>query len=223
VSRMHLPAPERDPEARKPVLHEVAEGLRWLWRHAAVRTLAITITIFNVTYGAAFAVWVLYAKERLGLNDVGFGLLMTVSAVGGIIGSATYGRLERRFGLAGLMRIGLIIETLTHLALALTSWAWVAGVVMLLFGMHAIVWGTTSVTVRQRVVPEPLMGRVNSVYFLGSIGALAIGTALGGWLAQHWGVLAPFWFAFVGSAIVTAIMWKAFGNIVHDDEPAVAA
>ena len=93
-----------------------------------------------------------------------------------------------------------------------------AGVVMLVFGIHATVWGTTSVTVRQRAVPERLMGRVSSVYFLGSIGATALGTLLGGWIAQHWGVTAPFWFAFIGSAVITVIMWRSFANITHADE-----
>ncbi len=217
MSRMRLVPAER-PEERKSVRHEVAEGLRWLWAHAPVRTLAITITAFNVTFGAAFSVWVLYAQQRLGLGDVGFGLLISASAFGGLFGAAAYGHLQRRIGLAGLMRIGLVIETLSHLALALTTVPWVAGVVMLVFGIHATVWGTTSVTVRQRAVPERLMGRVSSVYFLGSIGATALGTLLGGWIAQHWGVIAPFWFAFVGSAVITVIMWRSFANITHTDE-----
>ncbi len=48
--------------------------------HAAVRTLVLTIFIFNITFGAAWSVLVLYARERLGLGDVGFGLITTVSA-----------------------------------------------------------------------------------------------------------------------------------------------
>jgi uncharacterized SAM-binding protein YcdF (DUF218 family) len=42
------------------------------------------------------------------------------------------------------MRGGLIIETLTHLALALTRWAWFALIVFVIFGAHAFIWGTTS-------------------------------------------------------------------------------
>ena len=52
-----------------------------------MRTLFITIVAFNVTFGAAWAVLVLYAQERLGMNDVGFGLLTTAMAIGGIIGT----------------------------------------------------------------------------------------------------------------------------------------
>ena len=89
------------------------------------------------------------------------------------------------------MRIGLIIETLTHLALALTTVAvrsrWP---IFFVFGAHAFVWGTTSMTVRQRAVPTELQGRVGSVNLVGVYGGLVIGAAIGGLLAQHWGVTA---------------------------------
>ena len=58
--------------------HDVVEGVRWVLHHAAVRTLVLTIFIFNITFGAAWSVLVLYALRRLGLGEVGFGLLTTV-------------------------------------------------------------------------------------------------------------------------------------------------
>ncbi|WP_281390858.1 MFS transporter [Nocardioides mesophilus] len=135
-----------------------------------------------------------------------------------MLGSATYRWLEQRFSLADLMRVGLIVETLTHLALALTSIPVVAGLVMAVFGVHAMVWGTTSTTVRQRTVPEHLLGRVTSVYLIGAVGGLALGSLLGGVVAQHWGVVAPFWVGFVGSALLTVLMWRSFGQIAHAAE-----
>jgi predicted MFS family arabinose efflux permease len=200
------------------VRHEVAEGLAWLWRHAPIRTLAITIFAFNITFGAAMSVYVLYAQERLGVGDLGFGLLLAASAVGGAVGAACYGALSGRFTLATLMRAGLVVETCTHLALALLRSPYIAAAVMFVFGVHAAVWGSTSLTVRQRAVPSALLGRVNSVYMLGSLGAIAVGTLLGGALAGLWGVTAPFWFAFAGSAVLTAVMWRAFLLIAHSAE-----
>ena len=126
------------------VRDEIREGWSWLWAHAAVRTLAITIFTFNVTFGAAWSVLVLYARERLGMGAVGFGLISTAMAVGGLLGAASYGWLERHVRLGVIMRGGLIIETLTHLALALTRWAWFALIVFVIFGAHAFIWGTTS-------------------------------------------------------------------------------
>jgi MFS family permease len=161
------------------------------------------------------AVFVLYATDHLGLGDVGFGLLLTVEAVGGLIGSASYGRLERRFSLAAIMRGGLIIETLTHLVLAVTSSALVAGAMLTIFGVHAVIWGTTATTVRQRAVPEGLLGRVTGVYMLGAVGGGLIGTLLGGLIAQQFGLTAPFWFGFVGSTVLLFAIWGSLGAIAH--------
>lgn len=217
VSRISTPVVPREGGPRA-MRHEIAEGVRWLWAHAPMRTLVLTITAFNVTFGAAMAVYVLYAVERLGLGEIGYGLLLTMSAVGGLMGAATYRLLEQRFSLANLMRIGLVVETLTHLGLALTREPLVAGAIMVAFGVHAVVWGTTSTTIRQRAVPPHLLGRVTSVYLLGGVGGLALGSLLGGLLAQRWGVVAPYWFGFVGSALLTAVMWRALAQIAHSAE-----
>ena len=126
VSRLVLPPHGRDPEQGTHIRRDIAEGFRWVRHHAAVRTLVLTIFSFNITFGAAWSVLVLYATRRLGMGELGFGLLTTVSAAGGLVGTASYGWITRRVSLANLMRIGLIVETFTHLALALTTRAWVA-------------------------------------------------------------------------------------------------
>jgi MFS family permease len=199
---------------------EIAEGIRWLVHHPPMRTLALTIVLFNVTYGAAWSVLVLYAGERLGMDEVGFGLMTAAIAVGGIIGTVAYGTLERRFKLANLMRVGLTIETLTHLVLALTTSAPVALAMLVVFGAHAFVWGTLSTVVRQRAVPDALMGRVGSVYRIAIMGGIVIGTPIGGLLARAFGITAPFWFGFFGSAVLVAVLWREFAHIVAaGDEP----
>jgi predicted MFS family arabinose efflux permease len=217
VSRMRLPVRER-PAGRSHVRQDVVEGLRWTWGDPAVRTLALTIVSFNVTYGAAWSVLVLYADQRLGLDAVGFGLLSTATAVGGLVGTASYDWLERHATLATLMRVGLVLETLTHLALAVTTTAWVAMVVMVVFGAHAFVWSTTSRTVRMRAVPLDLQGRVGSVYSMGLFGGILLGQLVGGLLARAWGVTGPFWFGFVGSAVILALIWRQLAHIAHAGE-----
>ena len=207
---------------RRSLRQEMADGVRWLVAHPPMRTLALTIIAFNVTYGAAWSVLVLYASERLGMSAVGFGLLTTAIAIGGIIGTSAYGRLERRFALADIMRGGLLIETFTHLILALTTSPAVALVTMVVFGAHAFVWGTTSTVVRQRAVPDELLGRVTGVYTVGLVGGIVIGTPIGGLLAREFGITAPFWFGFIGSAILVVILWRQFDNIVHASEVAPA-
>jgi len=218
ISRMSLPAHGQDPAAAHHVRSDIAEGVRWVLAHAAVRTLVLTIATFNITFGAAWSVLVLYASDRLGMGEVGYGLLTTVSAAGGLVGTTAYGWITRRISLGDLMRIGLVIETLTHLALALTTSAAVAMAIFFVFGAHAFVWGTTATTVRQRAVPARLQGRVGSVYTLGVYGGLVVGSGVGGLVAQRWGVTAPFWFAFVGSAVFVVLVWGQLRHIAHADE-----
>lgn len=193
---------------------DIVEGARWLWNHAAIRTLTLTVLAFNVTFGATIAIEVLYARQRLGLGEIGFGLLLTASAVGGIAGSGAYARLERTFGMANLMRAGLLVEISTHLTLALTTLPWVAMTVLVVFGVHESVWGITVSSVRQRAVPAEFQGRVGSVYMLALMGGLVIGSGLGGVIARLWGITAPFWFAFGGSIVILAIIWRQLDNIV---------
>ncbi|MEO8437090.1 MAG: MFS transporter [Chloroflexota bacterium] len=214
VSRVVMDVHEETRE-RESLRAEMVEGIRWLIRHPPMRTLALTIFAFNVTYGVAWSVLVLYAGERLGLGAVGFGLLTAAVAVGGVIGIVSYGRLERRFALGDILRVGLLIETITHLVLALTTSAAVALATMIVFGAHGFVWGTTATVVRQRAVPDVLLGRVTGVYRLASVGGLVIGAPLGGLLAQTLGITAPFWFGFAGSALLVAILWRQFDWITH--------
>ncbi|RLV51170.1 MFS transporter [Nocardioides mangrovicus] len=222
VSRVRLPAHGTAGEPRH-IAAEVREGWRWVWHHRPVRTLALTIFTFNVTWGCAWSVLVLYSRERLGLGEVGFGLITTVIAVGGIAGTLSYGRLERRVPLAGVMRGVLLTETLVHLVLALTSSVPVAMVAFLAFGVEAFVWGTTASSVRQRAVPTQVQGRVGSVYMVGLQGGLVIGALLAGPLAHVWGITAPFWFAFAGSALFLALIWRELGHVAHADEETLAA
>ena len=197
---------------------DIAEGVRWVRHNAAVRTLVLAILAFNITFGAAWSVLVLYARQRLGMDALGFGLLTTAAAVGGIAGTSAYGWITDRVSLFNLMRVGLIIETLTHLALALTTQAIVALAVMVVFGAHAFIWGTTSVTVRQRAVPHDLQGRVSGVNSLATFAGIVAGAALGGPIAARWGITAPFWFAFAGSAVFVVAIWRELGHIKHAEE-----
>lgn len=219
VTRIALPPRRDDSEPLQRMVHDIGVGFRWVRQHAAVRTLILTVMLFNLTFGATWSILVLYATERLGLGPVGFGLITTIMAAGGLLGMLGYGRLTRRVSLGGLMRIGLLIETFTHLGLALASSPYVALPIFFLFGVHEFVWATTSVTIRQRAVPSGLQGRVNAVNTMGICGGLVVGAAVGGLLAREWGVTAPLWFAFVGAGLTVVLLWKQLRHVAHD-EPA---
>jgi MFS family permease len=223
VVRIAIPKGAVRDVAGTRVGRDIVDGIRWVWYHHAVRTLALVIITFNVTWGAAWSVLVLYATQRLGMGEIGFGLLTTASAIGGLLSTARYRWLEERIPLAALMRACLTLEVLTHLALAINTVPWVAIVIMAVFGAYAFVWGTLSSAVRQRAVPTELQGRVGSVYMVGVFAGIVLGQALGGVIADLWGLAAPFWFAFVGSGITLLLIWKQLGHIAHADEAVQAS
>ena len=201
------------------VTHDIVDGIRWLWHHAAIRTLAIVILTFNITWGAAWSILVLWSLHRVHMGEVGFGLLTTASALGGMLGTAGYGWLEKKFDLSVLMKTCLLLEVLMHLALALTTVPWVALAIMFGFGAYAFVWYNVSQVVRQRAVPTEFQGRVGSVYLIFVFGGMVIGQGLGGLIAEQWGLAAPFWFAFIGSGITLALVWSRLPSIAHAEEP----
>ncbi|OAH51874.1 MFS transporter [Microbacterium oleivorans] len=198
---------------RTPVHTDIAEGIRWLWRNPPVRTLVLIILTFNVTWAAPWGILVLYATDHLQMGPVGYGALTTASAIGGLLATFSFGWLERRFSFATLMRVCLSAEVAMHLAFALTTSGAVAFVIMIAFGAYAFVWGTISTTVRQRLVPHELQGRIASVNMVGVFGGLVIGQAIGGVIAQFWGLTAPWWFAFAGAAVTLVLVWRPISHI----------
>ena len=214
ISRIaSTPVPQREAATTSVKAQPIREGLRWLRGNAPVRTLVLIILVFNITWAAPWGVLVLYATEHLHMGAVGYGALTTASALGGLIGIGSFGWLERHVSFATLMRVCLSLEVLMHLAFALTTSAVVAFALMFGFGAYAFVWGTISTTVRQRLVPMELQGRIASVNMVGVYGGLVIGQLLGGLIAQAWGLTAPWWFAFAGSAVTLALVWRSISHI----------
>lgn len=201
---------------------DIADGLRWLMGHSAVRTLALVIVTFNVMFGAAWSVLVLYATRTLGMSEVGYGLMATMAAAGGLLSTSYFGWLERHIPLATLMRTCLTLEVFMYVALAVNRSDWLVMVIMFGFGAYAFVWGTLSQSVRQRAVPTEFQGRVGSAYLVGVFAGLVVGQMLGGVVAAVWGLTAPFWCAFVGSGIALVLIWRSLGHIAHADQVADA-
>lgn len=223
VSRIGTPPGAVRAEVDTHIRQDIADGVRWLMGNPPVRTLAVIIVVFNITWAAPWAVLVLWALERVGIDEAGFGLLTTASALGGLLATFSYGWLEKRVPLARLMRAVLLAEVLFHLAMALTTSAWAAYPLMFFFGAYAFVWGTLSQAVRQRAVPSELQGRVGSVYMICVMGGMLVGSLIGGLIAGVWGLTAPWWFAFVGSGLTLALVWRSLAQIAHADEAVTAA
>lgn len=219
VARMTVPATER--QTNQSPRRELIDGLRWTRNHAPIRILALTILLFNMTWGATNSIMVLYATERLGLNEGGFGLFLAAGAVGGIVGTIIYARLERRFSLGTLMRGVLMIELATHFGFGATTAAAVAFCIAFVAGLVASVWGTLSRTVRQQVVPSEYMGRIGALYMVGVKSGLVIGGLIGGAIGSLFDLVTVFWYAGLGSAFFLAVIWQKLPAIVNATRSAV--
>jgi MFS family permease len=200
------------------VRREIAEGIRWLGAHTGLRMLAAAICVMNIMMGSTLAILVLYVRVRLGLGAAGYGLLLACSAAGGVIGTVLVNRFLARFDASLLLRAGLIVECATHVSLALARRPWVAALTLVVFGVHNGIWNVVTVTLRQKAVPEQLLGRVNSVYDTFAVGGFAVGSLAGGLLARGFGLTAPFWVAAAAVAVVAMLAWRLFtpGRLTAD-------
>ena len=134
IARVATPkgAVRSDLETR--VGQDIKAGIGWLLHHRAMRTLALVMVAFNITWAAPWSVLVLWAQERVGIGDAGFGLLTTAAALGGLLGTACYDWIERRIRLATLMRTVLLCEVVFHLAMARVTSPYAAFALMFGFG-----------------------------------------------------------------------------------------
>jgi MFS family permease len=191
---------------------ELAEGFRWLAHQRVLRTMTVLIGLLNLTLTAATAVLVLLAKERLHLGPVGYGALFTCEAAGALLGSACGDWLIRRVTATWTIRIGLLVEAGLHLTLATTRSAYLAGLMMFAFGVHAALWTIVGSSLRQRLTPPQMMGRVASTTLFIAAGGNCVGAVLGGVIAARFGITAPFWAGFVVAAVVSAATWRVFNR-----------
>jgi predicted MFS family arabinose efflux permease len=187
--------------------------------------MAILIALLNVTLEAALAVLVLLAKQRLHVGSVGYGSLFTCMAAGTVLGSAIGDRVIRRFTASWTIRIGLLVEACTHLTLALATNVYVVGAMMAAFGVHAALWTIVGSSLRQRLTPPHMIGRVSSATLFVSSSGNCVGALLGGVVAGAFGITAPYWVGFAVAVIVAAATWHVFDRTTVATayaEPAVA-
>ncbi|MFC5932138.1 MFS transporter [Cryobacterium melibiosiphilum] len=167
---------------------DIAEGLRFLWHQRILRTLAVMTGMINFASSAGFALLVLFAvgpTSQMGLSGVGYGLLLTTSALGAFLGSFIAERLETRLGRSRALTLAIVGVSAFVGAPAVTNNPFILGLIFFIGGLLVVLWNVITVSLRQRITPNELLGRVNSVYRLLAWGTMPIGAATGGLLA-HW-------------------------------------
>lgn len=190
-----------DPRAQ-PVRRDIADGMRWFGSHALVRGLAGVIGTFALCQGAVHAVLVLYATSDLHTGTLGYGLLLAVGSVGAAAGALVAGRVVRRIGPWACVALGGTAGAIAYGALSVApSFGWAAGAVVL-ESAGVTLGNVASLSLRQRAVPNELLGRVGTTFRMVLLGAVVLGAVLGGVATQLVGVRA----AFAGAGVLQALV-----------------
>jgi MFS family permease len=166
--------------ARRPWRQELAEGVRWLWRNELLRTMAVVLGLLNASASITFSVYVLFAQEVLGASTTEFAVIMMAGAAGAVIGGWTASALSRALGSGPSLALSLAGMAAVEISIGLMSTVPLVAVMNLAGGLLTVLWNVITVSLRQALVPDHLLGRVNSVYRFFAWGMVPVGAALGG-------------------------------------------
>ncbi len=159
---------------------EISEGFGWLWRHPLLRSMAIVLGLMNALGSLTLATLVLFAQEVLEVGSFAFALLMTGGAIGGVAGSLAAPRISARLGSGRSLSITFLGGIVTSVVIGLASHWQVVWVMFVVSTFVAVLWNVITVSLRQTIIPDALLGRVNSVYRFFGWGMMPVGLVLGG-------------------------------------------
>ena len=180
---------------RTTIRSDVREGFSFLMGRPLLRTMALMVGMTNLAGSATFVVFVLFAvgpESTLGLSEAHFGLLLAMLAAGGLLGGLIGERVQQRLGRARTLTLSVLGMIAYVSAPALTADIRVIAATLFTSGITIMLWNITTVSFRQRVTPDHLLGRVNSAYRLIAWGTRPLGAALGGAVGQWLGVRSVF-------------------------------
>lgn len=171
--------------AKKARLYrDIADGITWLWRSDLMRAFGIMVAVLGFFSAGMWAILVIFALDHLGLDELGFGLLVSAGAVGSIVGSLTASPISKRVGVGSTITISVGVAAVTYLAMAATSNPLIAAAVFAINGWSVLLWGVVTVSARQSLIPDRLLGRAVSAYRLMAWGSMPIGAVVGGVLGR---------------------------------------
>jgi MFS family permease len=193
---------------------DIAEGTRFVWRHPVLRPLAIMLGLQNMAFSAAFSVFVLFAVAPgpMGLSETGYGVLTATLGVGSLLGSWLADRVERRLGRVRTLVLSIFLNAIFLIVPVVTALSVPIGASMLASGAGIVLWNVITVSLRQRITPDRLLGRMNASYRLVGWGTMPLGAALGGVLAEALGLRG----AFLVAALITLAVLVGFRYVTEE-------
>jgi MFS family permease len=174
---------------------DIAEGIRYLYRHRVLRSLAILAGSLNFAAAAYLAVFVLWAvgeESRMQLTSQAYGSLFAALAAGGMLGALVAERASERLGEVRILLGGAVGSSVLLLVPALAPRFPAALAAFVMIGLGSGMTNVAIVSLRQRLIPDRLLGRVNASYRLIGMGTMPVGAFLGGVLGSVAGLVSVF-------------------------------
>jgi MFS family permease len=185
-----LARPESAPATH--LRHDVAEGFAYFIHHPTLRLIGVLTASLAFCQAIVFGPLVLFALDGLGLSDAGYGLLLGVAAIGNVVGGTVAGRLDQQFGARVLLPAGGVLAAAAYIVCGMATSVALAAVALGVEAVAVALGNVANLTLRQRLIPSELLGRVGNVLRFFIFGAVPIGGLVGGSLVQWFGVRAPF-------------------------------
>lgn len=179
--------------SRASLWQEITEGIKWFWGHRLLHILGIKAGIEHACVAATYSILVLVATDRLGLDATAYGLLLSASAVGGVIGAVTAPSISKRFGPGRADSLNMVLQSVGYIGIALSTNAILVALMLALLSFTGALGSIVAISFRQAIIPKHLSGRVSSAFRLYAIGAMSLGALAGGLLARNFGLPTPFW------------------------------
>jgi MFS family permease len=200
---------------------DIAEGARFVWRHPVLGPLAVMLGVQNMAFAAFYSVFVLFAVAPgpMGLSEAGFGILTATLGVGSLLGTWLAVPAERRLGRFRTLVLSVVLNGASLVVPIVTAGAVPVGASMVVSGVAVVFWNVVTVSLRQRITPDRLLGRMNASYRLVGWGTMPLGALLGGILAEALG-LRP---AFAVAAVATFVTLAGFRYVTAETIAAAEA
>ncbi|MEU4394136.1 MFS transporter [Kribbella sp. NPDC023855] len=185
-------SPPRERATDRHLGRELKEGLTYLWRHKLLRSLCLLLLVVNAVGAGIVAILVLYVLEVLRLPEAGFGWLVAIYAIGGVLGALLAPRFSKRLPIFASLLASMVISSLAIVTFGIVSTLAVVAIATTILGLAGTWWNVITITLRQRLVPPALLGRVTSVYRMVAFCAAPLGAVSAGLLAHQTNLKTPY-------------------------------
>ena len=197
------PARQQPATSLAALRQDLSEGVRWLRRHSDIRDVTIAVGVIAAVDAAWFAVFVLYVIQILHQQPGIYGLLLAIGAVGGIAVGGIGPPITRRLGPWRSLLIAGLVMAASQAVLGLSANVIIAAAMLAAGSAAFALFNMTAVTMRQRLVPDNLLGRITSLYLSVADGSEALGALAGGVFAAIAGIRATM---LIGAIPIAATM-----------------